>query len=424
MRTLLRGGRLPVGGGLVPMELMILDGRVSARGESLSDEAADRVLDLRGMALLPGLADVHVHLREPGFSYKETIRTGTQAAARGGYTVVCAMPNLNPPPDTPEHLAAQEDAIRRDAMIRVLPYGCITMGQRGEGQVTDMAALAGRVAGFSDDGRGVREEATMRLAMERCRAAGSIIAAHCEDTSLIPPGGVIHAGAFAATHGIPGIPSESEWRPIERDLHLATETGCPYHVCHVSCKESVALIRRAKAEGVDVTCETTPHYLLLCQDDLKDEGRFKMNPPLRDRADQEALLAGVADGTIDMIATDHAPHSAQEKSCGLLDSLMGVVGIETAFPLMYTYLVERGVITLNRLIELMSLAPRRRFRLDGGLDVGQRAEIAAFDLHAAATVDPADFLSMGKATPFAGWPVHAACRMTILGDRVVYEGGC
>lgn len=423
MRTLLRGGRLLEGRRLVPMELMILDGRVSARGESLSGKEADRVLDLRGMALLPGLADVHVHLREPGFSYKETIRTGTRAAARGGYTVVCAMPNLNPPPDTPERLAAQEDVIRRDAAIRVLPYGCITMGQRGEGEVTDMAAMVGRVAGFSDDGRGVREEATMRLAMQRCRAAGGIIAAHCEDMSLIPPGGAIHAGAFAAEHGIPGIPSESEWRPIERDLRLAKETGCPYHVCHVSCKESVALIRRAKAEGVDVTCETAPHYLLLCQDDLKDEGRFKMNPPLRDRADQEALLEGIIDGTIDMIATDHAPHSAQEKGQGLRDSLMGVVGIETAFPLLYTYLVEKGVISLARLVELMSLAPRRRFRLAGGAEVGQRAELAAFDLNAAETVDPAGFLSMGRATPFEGWPVHAACRMTILGDRVVYEGG-
>ena len=423
MRTLLRGGRLVEGRRLVPMELMILDGRVSARGESLSDKEADRVLDLRGMALLPGLADVHVHLREPGFSYKETIRTGTRAAARGGYTVVCAMPNLNPPPDTPEHLAVQEDIIRRDAVIRVLPYGCITMGQRGEGEVTDMAAMAGRVAGFSDDGRGVREEAAMRLAMQRCRAAGGIIAAHCEDTSLIPPGGAIHAGTFAAEHGIPGIPSESEWRPIERDLRLAKETGCPYHVCHVSCKESVALIRRAKAEGVDVTCETGPHYLLLCQDDLKDEGRFKMNPPLRDRADQEALMEGIIDGTIDMIATDHAPHSAQEKGRGLRDSLMGVVGIETAFPLLYTYLVEKGVISLARLVELMSLAPRRRFRLAGGAEVGQTAELAAFDLNAAETVDPAGFLSMGRATPFEGWPVHAACRMTILGDRVVYEGG-
>lgn len=423
MRTLLRGGRLLEGRRLVPMELMILDGRVSARGESLSGKEADRVLDLRGMALLPGLADVHVHLREPGFSYKETIRTGTRAAARGGYTVVCAMPNLNPPPDTPERLAAQEDVIRRDAAIRVLPYGCITMGQRGEGEVTDMAAMVGRVAGFSDDGRGVREEATMRLAMQRCRAAGGIIAAHCEDMSLIPPGGAIHAGAFAAEHGIPGIPSESEWRPIERDLRLAKETGCPYHVCHVSCKESVALIRRAKAEGVDVTCETAPHYLLLCQDDLKDEGRFKMNPPLRDRADQEALLEGIIDGTIDMIATDHAPHSAQEKGRGLRDSLMGVVGIETAFPLLYTYLVEKGVISLARLVELMSLAPRRRFRLAGEAEVGQWAELAAFDLSAAETVDPAGFLSMGRATPFEGWPVHAACRMTILGDRVVYEGG-
>lgn len=378
---------------------------------------------MTGLALFPGLADVHVHLREPGFSYKETIRTGTRAAARGGYTVVCAMPNLNPPPDTPEHLAEEEKLIRRDAAIRVVPYGCITLGQKGVGEVTDMAAMAGRVAGFSDDGRGVREEATMREAMLRCRAAGSIIAAHCEDMALIPPGGAIHAGAYAAAHGIPGIPSESEWRPIERDLRLARETGCPYHVCHVSCKESVALLRQAKAAGVDVTCETGPHYLLMCQDDLRDEGRFKMNPPLRDKADQEALLAGVLDGTIDMIATDHAPHSAQEKARGLRDSAMGVVGIETTFPLLYTHLVEKGLLPLERLLELMCLAPRRRFRLEGGMEVGQRAEIAAFDLHAEETVNPASFLSMGKATPFEGWPVHAACRMTILGDDLVYEGG-
>ena len=423
MRTLLRGGLVWDHGRLVPMALMLLDGRVAARGESLSCEHADRVLDMTGLALFPGLADVHVHLREPGFSYKETIRTGTRAAARGGYTVVCAMPNLNPPPDTPEHLAEEESLIRRDAAIRVVPYGCITLGQKGVGEVTDMAAMAGRVAGFSDDGRGVREEATMREAMLRCRAAGGIIAAHCEDMALIPPGGAIHAGAYAAAHGIPGIPSESEWRPIERDLRLARETGCPYHVCHVSCKESVALLRQAKAAGVDVTCETGPHYLLMCQDDLRDEGRFKMNPPLRDKADQEALLAGVLDGTIDMIATDHAPHSAQEKARGLRDSAMGVVGIETAFPLLYTHLVEKGLLPLERLLELMCLAPRRRFRLEGGMEVGQRAEIAAFDLHAEETVNPASFLSMGKATPFEGWPVHATCRMTILGDNVVYEGG-
>lgn len=427
MRTLLKGGRTLEDGRLVPMDIEILDGRVSARARALSSHGADRVLDLSGLVIFPGFVDVHVHLREPGFSYKETIATGTRAAARGGYATVCAMPNLNPAPDSGEHLQVQEELIRQGAVIRVVPYGTITVGQKGEGELTDMQALAGRVAGFSDDGRGVREEALMRRAMLRCKAAGSIIAAHCEDMSLIPPGGAIHDGAFARAHGIPGIPSSSEWKPIERDLRLARETGCRYHVCHVSCKESVALIRRAKAEGVDVTCETGPHYLLLSQDDLRDEGRFKMNPPLRDQADREALLEGLRDGTIDMIATDHAPHSAEEKARGLRGSAMGVVGIETAFPLLYTYLVKPGIISLDKLVDLMSGAPRRRFGLDGGIDVGDRAEITAFDLNANGRVDPDAFLSMGRATPFEGWTLNAACRLTLCGDNIAYntlEGGC
>lgn len=427
MRTLLKGGQVLNGGRLLPMDIEILDGRVSARGQSLSPVGCDRVLELNGLYVFPGFVDVHVHLREPGFSYKETIRTGTRAAARGGYTTVCAMPNVNPAPDCSGHLALQENVIRRDAAIRVVPYGCITVGQKGEGPLTDMSAIASRVAGFSDDGRGVKDESTMREAMLRCKAAGSIIAAHCEDTSLIPPGGAIHDGPYARAHGIPGIPSESEWRPIQRDLRLARETGCRYHVCHVSCKESVALIRQAKAEGVDVTCETGPHYLLLCQDDLQDDGRFKMNPPLRDAADREALLTGLIDGTIDMIATDHAPHSAAEKAKGLRDSAMGVVGVETAFPLLYTHLVEKGLLSLERLINCLTAAPRRRFGLDGGLNVGDPAEITAFDLHARETVNPADFLSLGRATPFEGWPVTAACRLTLRGDDIVYStlgGGC
>ena len=424
MRMLLKGGRVYDRGQLVPMDVDILDGRIVARGEALSCDGVDRVVDMAGLVLFPGFVDVHVHLREPGFSYKETIATGTKACARGGYTAVCAMPNLNPPPDCDAHLAQQEALIREGACIRVLPYGTITVGQTGVGEVIDMASLAGRVAGYSDDGRGVRDEDTMRLAMEKCKAIDGIIAAHCEDMSLIPAGGAIHAGSFAAEHGIPGIPSESEWKPIERDLRLVKEIGCRYHVCHVSCKESVELIRQAKAEGVNVTCETGPHYLLMCQDDLQDLGRFKMNPPLRDKADQQTLLAGILDGTIDMIATDHAPHSAEEKAKGLAKSLMGVVGIETAFPLLYTYLVEKGVMSLEMLIDRMAYAPRARFRLDGGLNVGDRAEITAFDLHVKETVNPDDFLSLGKATPFEGWEVHAACRMTILGDQIVYGGGC
>ncbi len=420
MRMLLQGGQVYDHGHLIPMDIELTDGIVTARGTAISSNA-DKVYDCRGLAVFPGFADVHVHLREPGFSYKETIETGSRACARGGYTVVGAMPNLNPAPDSDAHLRVEEDMIAREAVIRVLPYATITLGQKGEGELTDMQALAPRVIGFSDDGRGVKEQATMREAMERCVAADSIIAAHCEDMSLIPAGGAIHDGAFAREHGIPGIPSESEWAPIARDVALAEETGCRYHVCHVSTKESVEIIRQAKQKGIDVTCETGPHYLLLSQDDLQDLGRFKMNPPLRDKADQAALIEGILDGTIDMIATDHAPHSADEKTKGLKSSAMGVVGIETAFPLMYTYFVETGRMSLETLIDRMSATPRRRFRLDGGLEVGDRAEVTVFDLHATETIDPADFLSKGKATPFEGWQVHAACKLTICGDKVAYD---
>ncbi len=421
MRTYLTGGLTLVQGRMARMDLEITDGVVTALGEALSPAPGDRVFAVDGGVVFPGFADVHVHLREPGFSYKETIASGTRACARGGYTTVCAMPNLNPVPDSPEHLAVEEQLIAQNAVIRVLPYASITAGQRGEGQLTPMDKLAGRVCGFSDDGRGVKTADTMRAAMLACRDADSIIAAHCEDTTLIPPGGAIHDGAYAAAHGIPGIPSESEWRPILRDIALCRETGCRYHVCHVSCKESVELIRQAKQEGVNITCETAPHYLLLCQDDLRDEGRFKMNPPLRNREDRDALLTGLLDGTIDMIATDHAPHAAEEKSRGLAHSLMGIVGIETAFPLLYTYLVEKDVLSLTRLTELLSLAPRRCFRLGGGMQVGQRAEITVFDLHAKESIDPERFLSLGRATPFAGWEVHARCMLTLWGDTIAYR---
>ena len=420
VRMLLKGGLVYDKGRLVSMDVEITDGVVTGRGQAISTNS-DKVFDCQGLAVFPGFADVHVHLREPGFSYKETIGSGTRACARGGYTVVGAMPNLNPAPDSDEHLRVQEDMIAQQAVIRVLPYASITLGQKGEGELTDIAGLAHRVIGFSDDGRGVKERATMREAMARCKAADSIIAAHCEDMSLIPAGGAIHDGAFAREHGIPGIPSESEWAPIARDVELVRETGCRYHVCHVSTKESVDIIRRAKAEGLGVTCETGPHYLLLCQDDLMDLGRFKMNPPLRDKADQAALIEGLLDGTIDMIATDHAPHSDEEKGRGLAKSAMGVVGIETAFPLMYTYFVETGRMTLETLIDRMAYAPRRRFRLDGGLNVGDRAEITVFDLNADKVIDPADFLSKGRATPFEGWRVHAECKLTICGENVAYN---
>ena len=420
MRMLLQGGQVYDRGRLIPMDIEVTDGIVTGRGQAISSNA-DKVFGCRGLAVFPGFADVHVHLREPGFSYKETIGTGTRACARGGYTVVGAMPNLNPAPDSDEHLRVQEELIARQAVIRVLPYASITLGQKGEGEVTDMAALAPRVIGFSDDGRGVKDADTMREAMRRCKAADAILAAHCEDMRLIPAGGAIHDGAFARAHAIPGIPSESEWGPIARDVALARETGCRYHVCHVSTKESVDIIRRAKAEGVDITCETGPHYLLLCQDDLQDLGRFKMNPPLRDKEDQQALIEGLLDGTIDMIATDHAPHSAEEKSRGLAKSAMGVVGIETAFPLMYTYFVETGRMSLEALMDRMVYAPRKRFRLGGGIEMGDRAELTVFDLHANQTIDPADFLSKGKATPFEGWQVHAECRLTIWGETIAYD---
>ena len=363
--------------------------------------------------LLPGFVDVHVHLREPGFLYKETIATGTAACARGGYSDVCAMPNLNPVPDSPEHLAPQLDAIRKDARIRVWPYGSITVEQKGE-VLADMEGMAKDVIAFSDDGRGVQDENLMRQAMLECKRLGKILVAHCEDNSLLR-GGYIHDGEYARAHGHRGICSESEWGPIARDLKLARETGCAYHVCHISTKESVELIRQAKREGVDVTCETGPHYILLSDRDLQEDGRFKMNPPLRSEADRKAILEGILDGTIDMIATDHAPHSAEEKSRGLEKSAMGVVGIETAFPLLYTHLVKTGLMTLERLVELMAVNPRKRF----GLPMTE--DFSVWDLNKQYTIDPEDFLSKGRATPFAGWKVSGENLMTIVGGKIVWQ---
>lgn len=363
--------------------------------------------------VLPGFVDVHVHFREPGFSYKETIASGSRAAARGGYTSVCTMPNLKPVPDSVEHLSEQLEIIRRDAAIQVLPYGAISVGEAGE-QLADMAGMAEYVCAFSDDGRGVQDAGLMREAMQRAKQLGRLIAAHCEDNSLLH-GGYIHDGAYAHSHGHRGICSQSEWKPIERDLKLAKETGCGYHVCHISTKESVELIRQAKADGIDVSCETAPHYLILNDSMLKEDGRFKMNPPIRSREDQEALLNGIADGTIDMIATDHAPHSAEEKGRGLAGSLMGVVGLETAFPLLYTHLVRTGAITLERLIELMSLNPRRRFGIE---EAGQ--SITVFDLEREYIIDPSAFLSKGRSTPFAGEHVFGQCLMTLAGGRLAW----
>ena len=360
-------------------------------------------------AVLPGFCDVHVHLRQPGFSYKETIATGTEAARRGGFTDVCSMPNLNPVPDSVEHLSEQLAAIERDAAMRVHPYAAITVGERGE-ELADMEALAPYVVAFSDDGRGVQSEELMERAMRMAGKTGKILAAHCEDNSLLR-GGYIHDGVYAAAHGHRGICSESEWRPIERDLRLVGKTGCKYHVCHVSCAESVALIRMAKAAGIDVTCETAPHYLLLTENDLQEDGRFKMNPPLRAERDREALLEGLCDGTIDMIATDHAPHTPEEKGRGLEHSLMGVVGLETAFPALYTGLVKKGVLSLEKLVECMSTAPRRRFSLAEHED-----EFSLWDLDEFYTVDPKRFATMGRATPFEGQVFHGAC-VAVSGGR-------
>ena len=415
MSFLIEGCRIYAGGQSVSRPLGVSQGRIVSV-DTICDAP---VFHFDDCVLLPGLVDVHVHLREPGFSYKETIGTGTLAAAHGGFTAVCAMPNLNPVPDSVESLNVQLDMIRRAARIDVRPYGALTVGEKGE-QIADLEGMAPNVIAFSDDGRGVQERAIMREAMARASALHKIVAAHCEDNSLLN-GGYIHAGRYAEAHNHRGIVSESEWRPIERDLKLADETKCAYHVCHVSTKESVALIRAAKKSGVNVTCETAPHYLTLCEDDLQEHGRFKMNPPLRAAADRDALLEGLFDGTIDMIATDHAPHSAEEKSRGLAGSPMGVVGIETAFPVLYTELVRRGLISLERLIELMAFSPARRFGFERSLDTGAAADFTIFDLRRQYTIDPATFLSMGHATPFEGRAVYGECLMTVHNGQIVWQ---
>ena len=378
----------------------------------LADGGLSPVISKRYI-IVPGLCDVHVHFREPGFSYKETIASGSAAAAHGGYTAVCTMPNLDPVPDSAEHLQVQLDAIKRGAAIKVLPYGAITVGEKGE-KLADMEAMSDKVCAFSDDGKGVQNDEMMREAMTAAKRLGKIIAAHCEDNSLLF-GGYIHDGEYAKAHGHRGISSASEYKQIERDLRLAEETGCAYHVCHISTKESVELIRQSKAHGVNVTCETAPHYLVLCDEDMQEDGRFKMNPPLRSREDKKALIEGIKDGTIDMIATDHAPHSAEEKGRGLEKSLMGVVGLETAFPVLYTELVRKNIITLDRLVELMSFKPKERFGIDTNND------FAVFDISEAYKIDPENFLSMGRATPFAGREVFGRCLLTVHNGKVVYK---
>lgn len=389
------------------------NGRMEQQNYELKVGGVGFLSDFNKLCIFPAFCDVHVHFREPGFSYKETIRTGSLAAARGGYTDVCTMPNLNPVPDSVENIKKQIEIIEKDAVVRVHPYAAITVGEKGE-MLTDMKALSPYCIAFSDDGRGVQSKDLMRSAMLKAKALGKIIAAHCEDNSLLC-GGYIHKGEYARLHGHKGICAESEWKPIERDLRLAKETGCKYHVCHISCKESVELIRKAKAEGVDVTCETAPHYLIFNDMDLKESGNFKMNPPIRSEEDRQALIKGLQDGTIDMIATDHAPHSSEEKSRGLQNSLMGIVGLETAFPVLYTYLVKKGIITLEKLIELMAINPRRRFGLQSTDD------ICVYDLQSEYKIDPCEFKSKGKSTPFDGMTVSGKNLLTICGGKAVWN---
>ena len=378
------------------------------------DKTNVEILNLDGCVALPAFADVHVHFREPGFAYKETVETGALAAAAGGFTAVCPMPNLNPVPDSTENLAAELKCIGNSPKINILPYGAITVGRKGN-VLSDMENMADKVVAFTDDGSGVQNDDVMLAAMTRAKSLGKIICAHCEDNSLLN-GGYIHDGEYAARHGHKGICSESEFKQIERDLELVRKTGCAYHVCHVSAAESVELIREAKKEGLNVTCETAPHYLVLTDKDLEEDGRFKMNPPIRAERDRQALISGILDGTVDMIATDHAPHSAEEKSKGLKDSLMGVVGLETAFPVLYTHLVKPGVITLEKLIALMSINPRRRF----GLPM-DKFDITVFNLNEEYEVDPSAFVTMGRSTPFAGARVFGRCMATFCGGSLVWR---
>ena len=420
MRYLLQNAQILSSGGVFrAADVLLSGGRIVSIGDRISCHADAVSIDLHKAVLFPGFVDVHVHLREPGFSYKETIRTGTLAAAHGGFAHVAAMPNLDPVPDCAAALAVQRAIIEKDALVHVHPYGAVSVGEKGE-RLADLDGLAPGVIAFSDDGRGVQSESLMREAMMQCRRLGKILAAHCEDNSLLH-GGYIHDGAYARAHGHRGICSESEWGPIARDLRLAEETGCAYHVCHVSTKESVALIRAAKRRGVDVTCETAPHYLTFTDEDLQEDGRFKMNPPLRAREDRDALIEGLLDGTIDMLVTDHAPHSREEKARGLEKSAMGVVGLETSFAASYTALVQTGILPLGKLVDLMHGAPMRRFGCGTELAEGQPADLTAFDLTKTYSVDPETFLTMGRATPFAGRALTGVCKLTMIGGEPVWK---
>lgn len=418
-RVILKGGEVIRNGRRERADVVVCGSVIEQIAAQADVRAGDKVIDCEGRVVVPGLVDLHVHLREPGFSKKETIASGTAAAAHGGFTTVCSMPNLAPAPDSVENLKVQQDIIERDAVVKVLPYATITRERYGR-ELVDFEALAPMVAGFSDDGSGVQSEEVMREAMAEAAKCDAIIAAHCEVDALLRKG-YIHDGEYAAQHGHRGICSESEWAQIQRDIELAREAGCRYHVCHISTKESVALIREAKRHGVKITCETGPHYLTMCDMDLQEEGRFKMNPPIRSAEDRAALVAGLQDGTIDVVATDHAPHTADEKSRGLELSAMGVVGLETSFAVVYTHLVRKGVISLEKAVDVMAEAPRRIFGLGGGLMEGEKADIAVFDLTAEWEVEPEKFLSKGHATPFEGWHLWGECCLTMVDGKVVYE---
>ena len=415
-RTIIKNGFVV---GVGKQDIAITDGRISERGEHIEAKAEDRIIDAEGLVVAPAFVDVHVHLREPGYGYKERIATGTMAAARGGYTTVCSMPNLNPVPDSVENLKAQQEIIDRDAKIEVLPYAAITIGRKGE-ELVDMASLVGKVCAFSDDGSGVQVDGMMERAMTEAVKHDQLIAAHCEVEELLK-GGYIHDGEYAKAHGHKGICSESEWEQVKRDIEIAERLGCRYHVCHISTKETVQLVREAKARGVKVTCETGPHYLIFTDMDLEEDARWKMNPPLRSAEDRAALVEGIKDGTIDMIATDHAPHSVEEKSRGLKDSAMGIVGLETAFAALNTHLVRKGVITMERLVELMSLNPRKVFRIAGGLNEGDRADVVLVDTEKEWRVDSEKFYSMGKISMFDGREMVGDVVMTLHRGEIVYD---
>lgn len=419
MNYLLKNAQIFQDGQISRKDLLICDGRIVSIGASVSPIGDTDIIDFNNCFIFPGFIDVHVHLREPGFSYKETIKTGSLAAAHGGYTDICSMPNLSPVPDSEENIKIQTDIIDKDAVINVYPYGSITVGEKGE-ILSDMDKLSKYAVAFSDDGHGVQSDDIMLTAMKKAKKSDKIIAAHCEVNSLLN-GGYIHDGEYAKAHGHRGICSESEWKQIERDIDLVRQSGCKYHVCHISTKESVNLIRQAKAEGLSVTCETGPHYLVFNDSMLQEDGRFKMNPPIRGEADRLALIEGIKDGTIDMIATDHAPHSSEEKSRGLEKSLMGVVGLETSFSVLYTHLVKNNIISLKKLIELMSINPGKRFGIGSSIDINKPANLTVWNLDSKYTVDPESFLSMGRATPFEGMEVYGQCMMTMVKGEIKWK---